>query len=82
MIELKKGTIIKESYNFVVVKIGFDGKDIFIFAMDCHANNSYVLSLTELINPIFIDPSLDKDVDANIMSVVGEVLSGQHDDRW
>lgn len=85
MIELKKGTIIKEIYDFVVVKIGFDGRRILLYCIDCHANNTYVLNLADLVmnQATIMDPLRKYDeIPDPLMAVVGEVLAGQHDGRW
>jgi len=86
---IKKGTIIDEMYLFVVVE-EYEGS---LHMLDTHANNIWSFELDRMQDPQIIDPKelsdgryYKKDCPQNyyeqIMVVVGEVLSGQHDNRF
>lgn len=85
--KLKKGLIIEEMRTFVlvqmeIVQVGKE-KQLFLNCVDLH-NNIYSLTFDSMIlfpGVKFIDPS-NYECEHEAMSIVGEVLAGQHDNRF
>ena len=88
MMRVKKGTIVTKTdvMNYVVVHVSVDPDGgAGVHCICDNANNIYFLTMKQLSEGVLFDP---KDFDSyekrysQTMEVVGEVLSGQHDDRF